>query len=234
MKINAGLAGLLLTLAIAAAAHAETRYVSDQLIITLRSGKGNNYNIIKSLKTDTPVEVLEEDKEYALVRTRDGQQGYVLKHYLTRDTPKTEIVARLEKEVASLRGQLAAIDKKRSELLAEFKDTRQAHAASESELQEQAALLAQKLASTEQELQAVSARHEELRSKSENVLQLSEDAERLAEENRSVMAEVEQLRQENESLLRTGMIQWFLAGGGVFFIGWITGKLSRKKKRSSF
>ena len=44
--------------------HADRRYVSDMLIITLRAGKGREYRVIKTLKTDTPVEVLEENEEF--------------------------------------------------------------------------------------------------------------------------------------------------------------------------
>ncbi|BCR05862.1 signal transduction protein [Desulfuromonas versatilis] len=234
MKSIRGLAGLLLTTVLVTAAQAETRYVSDQLIITLRAGKGSEYQIVKTLKTDTPVEVLEEDREYVRVRTQEGAEGYVLKQYLSRDIPKTQVIARLEAEIAGLRGKIDDIEQRRTELASQFKDNRQSHAASESELQEQADALAQKLAQAETELQAVTGRYDELRSKSENVLQLAQEAERLEEENHRILAEVEQLRQENESLLRTGMLQWFLAGGGVFFVGWIAGKLSRKKKRGGF
>ncbi len=47
--------------------YAETLYVSDQLIITLREGKGNEYKIIESLKTGTPLEVIEESGNYLKV-----------------------------------------------------------------------------------------------------------------------------------------------------------------------
>jgi len=39
------------------------------------------------------------------------------------------------------------------------------------------------------------------------------------------------LRQENERLSRTGMIRWFLAGAVVLLVGWMVGRVSRKKKK---
>ena len=50
---------LLLTFCLPALpAFADTRYVVDELIITMRLGKGTGYKILKSLKTGTAVEVL--------------------------------------------------------------------------------------------------------------------------------------------------------------------------------
>ena len=36
--------------------------------------------------------------------------------------------------------------------------------------------------------------------------------------------------EKNEKLIAARMVKWFLAGGGVFFFGWIIGKISRKKR----
>ena len=64
-------------------AAADTRYVGDELVITLRQGKGTDYKIIRTLKSGTPFEVLEEGKSYLKVRTEDGVEGYVLRQYVT-------------------------------------------------------------------------------------------------------------------------------------------------------
>ncbi len=61
-----------LFLLMVSSAYAETRYISDQLIVTVRSGKGNQYKILETLPTSTPVEVLEEDKTYVKVVTQKG------------------------------------------------------------------------------------------------------------------------------------------------------------------
>ena len=52
-----------------------TGYVSDQLLITLRQGKGNQYKIIRTLKTGTPMEILERGDTYFRVRTQRGEEG---------------------------------------------------------------------------------------------------------------------------------------------------------------
>ena len=42
-------------------AAAETVYVSDQLLITFRQGKSSEHKILKTLKTGTPMEILERE-----------------------------------------------------------------------------------------------------------------------------------------------------------------------------
>ena len=41
------------------AAAANYQYVSDKLVITLRTGQGNTYQILKTLETGTRLEVME-------------------------------------------------------------------------------------------------------------------------------------------------------------------------------
>jgi SH3 domain protein len=53
----------------------------------------------------------------------------------------------------------------------------------------------------------------------------------LNKENKDLTIERDKLRTENDNLIEKRMIYWFLAGAGVFFFGWMSGKLSRKKKK---
>ena len=89
-------------------AAAETLYVSDQLLITLRRGKSSEFKILQTLKTGTPLEILEreENENYVKVRLQSGEEGYVLSQYLTNDTPKAILIARLEDQVEKTRDQL--------------------------------------------------------------------------------------------------------------------------------
>lgn len=204
-------------------ASAKTLYVSDELIITFREGKGNQYRIIKTLKTGTPFEVLEEDKEYFKVRLRSGEEGYVLQQYLTDETPKTQVIAALRKEIDQLKAKVGAADSGRSEIGEKLAESRAQQQQVSSQLEE-----------TTVALQQLQARHDDLSRKSQNVVALGDERDRLAAENSQLTAELTGLRSENRTLLRTAMIQWFLAGGGVFFVGWISGKFSRKKRHKGF
>ena len=96
----------LLLLTAAGAASAETRYVSDLLVITVRSAKGNNYETLETLITATPVEILEEDKTYVKVRTPKGNEGYILKQYITKELPKATQIKQLQGEITALQNKL--------------------------------------------------------------------------------------------------------------------------------
>src|SRR4030042_5612234 len=85
-------------------ADAKTQYVSDELVIHLREGKGNEYKIIKMLRNGTPLNILEEAEQYLKVRTEEGLEGWVLKQYITSETPKTAIIAERDR-LSSLLGQ---------------------------------------------------------------------------------------------------------------------------------
>jgi SH3 domain protein len=61
---------------------AETKYVSDEFEIMLRRGQTVQHEIIRQLKSGTPVKVLESNAKYSLVRTNSGAEGWVLTRYL--------------------------------------------------------------------------------------------------------------------------------------------------------
>ena len=209
-----------LLLFVATSVSAETRYISDQLIVTVRSGKGNQYKILETLPTSTPVNVLEEDKEYVKVVTQKGTEGYIRRHYVSKTTPKNVQIKQLKKEIANSQHQLETQQQS-------FQTCQDELSANKSQMTE----ISTQLNQTRQALEKKEGEYKTLLSNSENVLNLSAENEQLAEENNSLNSELLILREENHNFHRSNMIQWFLAGAGVFFGGWLIGKISRKKQR---
>ncbi len=207
-------------LLIATAGFAETRYISDVLVVTVRSNTGNNYQTVDNLKTATPVEVLGEDQTYVKVRTPEGKVGYILRQYVTKELPKAVQIDRLEKETAALKEQLQQQQQSSADKLANA----DANLAKIAELQKQ-------LQVANDDLDKVKNEYDSLLQNSQNVVSLSTENEDLIEQNKQLNNELVVLREENRNFHRSNMIQWFLAGGGVFFGGWIIGKISRKKQR---
>jgi len=203
---------------------AETQYVSDQLLITLRRGEGDQYKILKMLKTGTPVEILREGTaDHVFVRTSDGTEGWVMKQYLTDETPKPTVIARLEKERERLREQVSQLEIQQAESMAGLEDARRDLAGRDAAF-----------ADLQKELNKVQAEYDDLHTKAANVVELAEERDRLKAHNAQLSAEVDQLRQENEDILFTGAVKWFLAGAGVLLVGVVLGKTSRKKKGYSY
>ena len=200
--------------------YAETRYISDQLIVTVRSGKGNQYKILETLPTSSPVNVLEEDKNYVKVITQKGTEGYIQRHYVTKTLPKKTQIKQLTKEIAALQQQLET----QHQSVSTFQDAT-------GEMKNQITELSTQLDQAQLTLKTKEDEYQALLNKSDNVLELSSENEQLVEENNMLDSELLVLREENQNFHRSNMIQWFLAGAGVFLGGWIIGKISRKKRR---
>jgi len=212
---------LMVSLLSVVSAEADTRYVSDQIVITLRRGPGTEYKILKSLPTGAAVEFLEEEDNYLKVRTKDGSEGYVLKQYVTTTLPKAYAIARLEKERAQLQERLAAMAKRA-----------QGWTAEKEELRRQVADVQQAFSSEKGKRARLAKKHETLLEGAKNVADLLKERDQLKAENEKNAADLAKLRQENDDILRKAIVKWFLAGAGVLFVGWLMGKRSRPRKRA--
>lgn len=211
-------------------AHADKRYVSDMLIITLREGQGSEYKAIRTLKTGTPVEVLEESGRYLRVRTEEGEEGWVAKQYISSELPKSLIIAGLKQEANRLGASVEELEKRQALLLGQLKEAEQSHDAKVKELEKNAENYRKEVSRTTMELKQITEKYNTLLDQSKNVLDLTSEHDRLQAENANLNTEMARLKQENARLRSTGMLRWFLAGAGVFLIGLIAGKVSRKKK----
>jgi SH3 domain protein len=208
----------------AGGALAATQYVSDKLVITLRTGEGDKYRILKMLNAGTPVEILQEGTAgHLFVRTPDGAEGWVQKQFITPETPKPIVIARLEKERERLREQVTQLQTRQGELTTELENARRERAGGDAAF-----------ADLQKELDRVSAEYADLQAKAANVVEMAAERDRLEVRSARLAGEVEQLRQENEDILFTGAVKWFAAGGGVLLVGWIVGRTSRKKKGFSY
>lgn len=64
------------------AAAAQTATVTDTANVNMRSGKGENYRIIRVLPPRTELDVIELDQDYVKAKTTDGETGWVLRKFL--------------------------------------------------------------------------------------------------------------------------------------------------------
>lgn len=216
---------------VAPPAAAETRYVVDELVITLRLGKSPNHKIIKNLKTGTPLEVLEDDdKTYIKVRTPDGAVGYVLRQYVSSKIPKKQIIEKLETRNSSLQKKISNLEEAKSNLEKQIKTIEKNYNQEFSELSATSADMKQKLEQALNNERTASEKYTTLLGQAENVVAIAEEREQLLQKNLKLEADVTMLMNENDELSDSRMIKWFLAGGGVLFFGWILGKISRKKR----
>ena len=76
----------------------------------------------------------------------------------------------------------------------------------------------------------ITEKYNTLVAQSENVVKIARERDQLLQKNKKLTASVKELQKKNEKFADSKMIKWFLAGGGVFFFGWLIGKISRKKR----
>jgi len=220
----------ILVLLLAVPAAARTVFVTDQLSVNLRAAASGNADSVKLLNSNTPLEVLGEEGEFLKVRLTDGTEGFFPTRYTSTDEPRPRVITRLEKQVAKLEAELEGmrqrlgaasgeLEAERAELVAQLQTTQEELAQKES----QNALLV-----TERD--AALQKYDQLAADAGNVVELAAERDRLEAENASSHDKMQELSQENESLLISGMIKWFLAGAGVLFFGWIMGRVSRRKR----
>ncbi|MDH3979405.1 MAG: TIGR04211 family SH3 domain-containing protein [Gammaproteobacteria bacterium] len=213
------LAGLFL--ALTGNALAETRYVSDKLEITMRSGKGNSYSITRMLGSGTQVEVLEIDKSkgYSRVRTKSGKEGWVLSRYLMRSQ--------------AARDRLAAAEKKLAELELEKRKLETTMTA----LSDEKNTLNSKLSSLDGESRKVSQELTEIRRTASSALAIDSENKELKGRVVSLERELQTVQQENEGLKDRTARDWFMVGAAVVLLGIIVGLIIpriRLRKKSSW
>jgi SH3 domain protein len=211
-------------------AYADTRYVDDQLLITLRAGKGSDYKILQTLKSGTPVEVLEEDETYLKVKTNDGTEGYVLRQYISSALPKTLIIEKLEQEKSFMQKKIAELEETKSTQQSQLHNMEAKYKTDTADIRNKSTNMSQDLEQALKNERSMTEKYETLLAQSENVVEIAAERDQLLETNKKLAAELEVLQKTNDKMSDSRMIKWFLAGGGVFFFGWMIGKISRKKR----
>ncbi len=177
-----------------------TRYVTDELRISLRSGAGNQYRIIRVIGTGTALETLETEGEWARVRV-GGDTGWVRTQYLTDQPVAAD-------RLASAQSQLSQAQERVGELESALNETRQ------------------ELESTRSRAETLATENEELQSKLSDAaegLELSEENARLRENSNDLERRVRELDHQLTQATAREEREWFITGAGVLFAGLLSG-----------
>lgn len=208
------------SMAVSRPAMAETRYVSDNLTITLRRGEGTDYQVLRTLVSGTPLQVIQvnADSGYSQVRTPNGVEGWVLTRFLM-DQPSARAqldaaksrAAKLETQNKTLSDQIAALSEEKKELQNTSNNLDKSNSQLNSELK--------RIKTSAGRALEIESENKELRSK---VIKLERDNQALA--------------QENETLKDRNARDWFMVGAGVailsLLLGLILARFGRRRKTS--
>lgn len=203
-------------LGVAGSAHANpTRYVTDEFTITLRSGAGNEYRILKLLPTGTAVEVLEAGNGWTRVDAGNDRQGWVPSQYLISQPPAAKRLQQISAELAQMQAQDSQIKQQMQGTQAQFAQARDRI----QKLSDERDRLTQQLGESREGLN-------------------------LANENKQLKKQVidfkrrfQDLVNETERLSGRSRQDWFLVGAGVLLAGMLVGIIMtriRWRRRSSW
>jgi SH3 domain protein len=142
LKVMLFFAPLIVATVLAGLARADRRYISDRLIVSLRAAPEKDGMRIRTLISNTPVEVVEESGQYLKVRTEQGEEGWIEKRYISSELPKPIIIDGLKKEIDQLQARIRDFEAGKNPLADKLKAVEERHFAKVRELEEHAAKLA--------------------------------------------------------------------------------------------
>jgi len=212
-RITALILGLLLIYP----AVAEKRYVKDVLTITLRSGPGEEYKILKGLKSGAHLQLIEEseDGKYAKVTTDKGLEGWVMNRYLVNEPVAFEKLILTERELAKAKSDLTDVKEKYTNTKKELADANRNATGLNNDKEQQSKEL------------------EYIKKVSANAINLDKKNQELVTKSEELKITVETLRNENERLQNNRDVNYILVGGFLvalgLFLGWLVPKLGGRK-----
>jgi SH3 domain protein len=191
-----------------------TAYVTDALEITLRSGQGNDYRILRLLESGEQLEVLQRGETWTRVRA-GNDEGWVRSVYLDAEPGAA---ARLEQAVSQ-----------RDALRDENRDLSEQVAALESQVEN--------LSSENERLREDNQRMTERLQEADEGLQLADENQALRKEVLDLERQVNDLSGEANRAADQESRDWFIAGAGVIVFGMLLGILVtriRWRRRSNW
>lgn len=208
---------LILGLMVLYPAVAEKRYISDELWINLRSGPANDFRIIKTLKSGTHLEFIEnsEDDKWTHVTTDKGLEGWVPKRFLKDEPIAFENLIIAQRELEKVKADLEEVKTKYANTKKELAEAKRSASGLNKDKEQQTKEL------------------EYIKKVSANAIGLDKKNQELVTKSEELKITVETLRNENERLQNDRDVNYILVGGFLvalgLFLGWLIPKLGGRK-----
>ena len=203
---------------------AESRWVSDQFEVMLRTGPSTSNAIELMIDSGVELEILEVDAEsgYTRVRTGGGTEGWVLSRYLMSEPSAREQLQTLTAQLTSLNSQGSSLGSQLGAVRAEYETaTRQ-------------------IRQLEQDKSRLQLQLDETTRKAANTLAIDRQNQDLQQQLTDAEIKMSILEQENEILSGQTTRNWFITGSLVLFGGILLGlilprlKVQRRSRYDSF
>ncbi|NNC64882.1 MAG: TIGR04211 family SH3 domain-containing protein [Gammaproteobacteria bacterium] len=215
-----GIAVIVLS-AIAKVSFAQTLYVTDELVITVRTGPSTQNSIIENINSGDSVTVLEEtdDGNYVRVRTGSGTEGWALRRYLTGAPIARSELATAERNLAQARERVTELETVVADLNGQL-DT-----------------VTQRMEEAETAATTLNTELVDVRGVSANALTIRDRNESLRRRVNELDQIVDELTVQNAELGSRATREWFVVGAGVLITGIVLGLVIptlRRKRRTEW
>ncbi len=201
-----------------ASASAETRYVSDQLEVTVRRGPSLSHAVLRMLKSGAAVEVLENDAEtgHTRVKTSNGTEGWILSRYLSTEPDARSQLEKMAKQITNSTVPEGSVRVQLNTIKDEYEGTKK------------------RLLTLEGENKRLEEQLDSIKKASANVIAIDKENKKLQEKITATEERFNTLQQKNSELEDHRQKDWFFAGALVLFggiaLGLILPLLARKKR----
>lgn len=192
---------------------AQTRYISEEFEVPMRSGQSLEHRIVALIPSGRTVELVQHGTEWSQVRMSNGREGWILTRYLTDVMPSAMQLARLESRHAEVASRNKELQEKTAELASENKR------------------LGDLLKQAQSDLAKIEAAHEALKLESAEYLQLKTDYENSRQELEATRVQADQFESALNQIANSQLYQGLLYGGGLVIFGFVAGFILKKPKR---
>jgi len=195
------------------AVYGETRYVSDILKLTLRTGPSTENKILAVIESGQQLEVVEPGQEWSQVQLPNGKEGWVLSRYLTARETNNVKLGRLQAKHKNLITQAAALLEENNRLQAGNKK------------------LATEFKTNQKQADKARSDYETLKTEAAEFLSLKSKYEEAVSQLAEQTAKAEKFEEQLTKLEKSTYIKWFLAGSGVLMVGFLIGFSTKRQRR---
>ncbi len=215
---NLSLLSLALTTLAAPSASANTRYISDELTVPVRSGPSGGHRIVhRGLSSGTRMQVLEVDEGsgFSRIRTDGGTEGWIRSQYLVAEPIARLKLASAQESLRRARADLAAEQKKVQDLT---QTTRQQNSANNN---------------NQQQIERLEAELAELKRISADAVETHNNNLKLEESNARLQDELDDLAESHAELQNDSENQMLMIGGILILLGLIAGVAIKSRPQRS-
>ena len=193
---------------------ADSKYISEEFEVTLRTGPAGDRKIIALIPTGKQVEVVQSGEEWSEVSWGD-KKGWVQSRFLTDQEAKAMLLSELQNKHAEIAAQNEELKQKVAVLSSE-------------NIQ-----LGNELKEAKGDLGSLSSAHATLKNESADFLKLKADYEKAVQEMNEARTKAEKIESDYNKIANSDFNRGLIYGGGLLVFGFIFGFILKRPRRKS-